>query len=110
MRRRPPRSTRTDTLFPYTPLFRSTAEQGAGQQACDNELVHVLVPRNGGGSAALIEGLHAICRSALSGRGKSVANCRNAGIAAPAHSPSPPPIQHNVLGGGEGEWAGAAST
>src|SRR3546814_1677478 len=23
MRRRPPRSTRTDTLFPYTPLFRS---------------------------------------------------------------------------------------
>src|SRR3546814_12634437 len=24
MRRRPPRSTRTDTLFPYTPLFRST--------------------------------------------------------------------------------------
>src|SRR3546814_1010786 len=25
MIRRPPRSTRTDTLFPYTPLFRSTA-------------------------------------------------------------------------------------
>src|SRR3546814_10671266 len=25
MRRRPPRSTRTDTLFPYTPLFRSAA-------------------------------------------------------------------------------------
>src|SRR3546814_19991702 len=25
MRRRPPRSTRTDTLFPYTTLFRSTA-------------------------------------------------------------------------------------
>src|SRR3546814_1766135 len=23
MRRRPPRATRTDTLFPYTPLFRS---------------------------------------------------------------------------------------
>src|SRR3546814_13528212 len=33
MRRRPPRSTRTDTLFPYTPLFRSnlllTAFSGA---------------------------------------------------------------------------------
>src|SRR3546814_10153569 len=27
MIRRPPRSTRTDTLFPYTPLFRSLAEQ-----------------------------------------------------------------------------------
>src|SRR3546814_6706683 len=27
MIRRPPRSTRTDTLFPYTTLFRSTYEQ-----------------------------------------------------------------------------------
>src|SRR3546814_7150266 len=26
MRRRPPRSTRTDTLFPYTTLFRSDVE------------------------------------------------------------------------------------
>src|SRR3546814_5450473 len=26
MRRRPPRSTRTDPLFPYTPLFRSPGE------------------------------------------------------------------------------------
>src|SRR3546814_6708292 len=26
MRRRPPRSTRTDTLFPYTTLFRSVAD------------------------------------------------------------------------------------
>src|SRR3546814_4454144 len=36
MIRRPPRSTRTDTLFPYTTLFRSVAAvaaQGAGQQA-----------------------------------------------------------------------------
>src|SRR3546814_8740443 len=30
MRRRPPRSTRTDTLFPYTTLFRSYAFSGAG--------------------------------------------------------------------------------
>src|SRR3546814_17661723 len=29
MRRRPPRSTRTDTLFPYTTLFRSHAGNGA---------------------------------------------------------------------------------
>src|SRR3546814_20490969 len=28
MIRRPPRSTRTDTLFPYTPLFRSLVEVG----------------------------------------------------------------------------------
>src|SRR3546814_6853026 len=30
MIRRPPRSTRTDTLFPYTPLFRSDAGNGSG--------------------------------------------------------------------------------
>src|SRR3546814_14670670 len=29
MIRRPPRSTRTDTRFPYTPLFRSTASTTA---------------------------------------------------------------------------------
>src|SRR3546814_1182577 len=29
MKRRPPRSTRTDTLFPYTTLFRSPAETRA---------------------------------------------------------------------------------
>src|SRR3546814_8547211 len=29
MIRRPPRSTRTDTLFPYTTLFRSRVEPGA---------------------------------------------------------------------------------
>src|SRR3546814_11431060 len=29
MRRRPPRSTRTDTLFPYTTLFRSNSCEGS---------------------------------------------------------------------------------
>src|SRR3546814_15413713 len=35
MIRRPPRSTRTDTLFPYTPLFRSISivEDGEGVDA-----------------------------------------------------------------------------
>src|SRR3546814_2803014 len=31
MIRRPPRSTRTDTLFPYTTLFRSRASPGPGR-------------------------------------------------------------------------------
>src|SRR3546814_19622150 len=35
MRRRPPRSTRTDTLFPYTTLFRSGAA-GEGGAPCDD--------------------------------------------------------------------------
>src|SRR3546814_8962895 len=33
MRRRPPRSTRTDTLFPYTTLFRSGARQLRGRRS-----------------------------------------------------------------------------
>src|SRR3546814_4344101 len=32
MIRRPPRSTRTDTLFPYTTLFRSLAPPGGARQ------------------------------------------------------------------------------
>src|SRR3546814_20985441 len=32
MIRRPPRPTRTDTLFPYTTLFRSQVMSGIGQQ------------------------------------------------------------------------------
>src|SRR3546814_14841221 len=32
MRRRPPRSTHTDTLFPYTTLFRSQRQQPGDQQ------------------------------------------------------------------------------
>src|SRR3546814_18307178 len=48
MRRRPPRSTRTDTLFPYTTLFRSakqrdtalasTADAESARQAADRRL------------------------------------------------------------------------
>src|SRR3546814_15102827 len=35
MIRRPPRSTRTDTLFPYTTLFRSVASQGVSHDLAD---------------------------------------------------------------------------
>src|SRR3546814_7890389 len=34
MIRRPPRSTRTDTLFPYTTLFRSTAIERKNKPSC----------------------------------------------------------------------------
>src|SRR3546814_19245397 len=37
MIRRPPRSTRTDTLFPYTTLFRSPAAQSAAAEAPQSE-------------------------------------------------------------------------
>src|SRR3546814_15406773 len=45
MRRRPPRSTRTDTLFPYTTLFRSKVRQKlglSGEGADDSELIDSL--------------------------------------------------------------------
>src|SRR3546814_4837685 len=63
MSRRPPRPTRTDTLFPYTTLFRSTG-RGAGGRAGG-----VLRPwraegRPGGGGAAQ----PALCRRHLSPR------------------------------------------
>src|SRR3546814_12668149 len=35
MIRRPPRATRTDTLFPYTTLFRSLAFFFAASESCD---------------------------------------------------------------------------
>src|SRR3546814_17856795 len=42
MIRRPPRSTRTDTLFPYTTLFRSQGMRDAVAVAFDlNVVVHV---------------------------------------------------------------------
>src|SRR3546814_2061773 len=52
MIRRPPRSTRTDTLFPYTTLFRSVAGNRAGEvgevigaDADDHREDHDLDPR-----------------------------------------------------------------
>src|SRR3546814_9549942 len=38
MKRRPPRSTRTDTLFPYTTLFRSGAVAGVGDAVQEDDL------------------------------------------------------------------------
>src|SRR3546814_12715009 len=40
MIRRPPRSTRTDTLFPYTTLFRSRDVRQAARQHGDRKLPH----------------------------------------------------------------------
>src|SRR3546814_4721585 len=40
MLRRPPRSTRTDTLFPYTTLFRSPRWAAGRGRGCRRERVH----------------------------------------------------------------------
>src|SRR3546814_5459708 len=47
MLRRPPRSTRTDTLFPYTTLFRSSTRPRARSPAPRNHGVHSSSDRNG---------------------------------------------------------------
>src|SRR3546814_20425974 len=61
MIRRPPRSTRTDTLFPYTPLFRSepAARTGRDRRARD------LSPRRRSSGAALPDHLARGARPAL---------------------------------------------
>src|SRR3546814_1549953 len=47
---RPPRSTRTDTLFPYTPLFRSKAAKpkAAAYKLADAEQLYLFVSPAGG--------------------------------------------------------------
>src|SRR3546814_20948312 len=67
MIRRPPRSTRTDTLFPYTTLFRSPPDQhrhrvilGNGDHI-DAALVNIGVEmRRAGGRAAVGDGVAAL--------------------------------------------------
>src|SRR3546814_3543459 len=46
MIRRPPGSTRTDTLFPYTTLFRSIEGPGFGDLSCPCLQHGVLLPRS----------------------------------------------------------------
>src|SRR3546814_3183715 len=50
MIRRPPRSTRTDTLFPYTTLFRSIRSHVP--RLFDGELPQFNIGTNGGATAA----------------------------------------------------------
>src|SRR3546814_8761027 len=47
MIRRPPRSTRTDTLFPYTTLFRSAGGNGGHR---GESVIHASCPARGDGS------------------------------------------------------------
>src|SRR3546814_3896843 len=57
MIRRPPRSTRTDTLLPYTTLFRSTWDVLLGIANDDARVSLLRLSRNFGKEAALTAGL-----------------------------------------------------
>src|SRR3546814_3372261 len=55
MNRRPPRSTRTDTLFPYTTLFRSSLGQPVAQRVA--HLLCQRYERDGGSRLPVLVGL-----------------------------------------------------
>src|SRR3546814_5465554 len=61
MIRRPPRSTRTDTLFPYTTLFRSLSGDDPlvpGASPCDDRSGHRLPRRIGRARTVHSHGVH----------------------------------------------------
>src|SRR3546814_17299546 len=64
MIRRPPRSTRTDTLFPYTTLFRSCAARDKDVEPLDNR--HRQEPRRVGRQDAV---LHIVEQRVYASRG-----------------------------------------
>src|SRR3546814_1710999 len=72
MIRRPPRSTRTDTLFPYTTLFRSVVSD---------------VGRDRPGDGLGMDGVHGLGRAARVARGVSAAD--RAGTGAGLVQPDP---------------------
>src|SRR3546814_1509973 len=53
MIRRPPRSTRTDTLFPYTTLFRSRVTNGTGAAGSDIQGRELVTQRTSGQARSL---------------------------------------------------------
>src|SRR3546814_4498634 len=60
MIRRPPRSTRTDTLLPYTTLFRSEADADAIQRRIAHD--HILIGRSTGRSEEHTSELQSLMR------------------------------------------------
>src|SRR3546814_6257541 len=85
MLRRPPKSTRTDTLFPYTTLFRSFgsgfARRGCGGVGAFGDRVTGVGHRGGGGVASLFHGRLRFGGFFLRGRGFVLAcgQCQDAG-------------------------------
>src|SRR3546814_13964378 len=63
MTRRPPRSTRTDTLFPYPPLFRSGRAPLAGEAVADAVVVDIFAGEHE--MASPVEHIAADCRGHL---------------------------------------------
>src|SRR3546814_12413745 len=70
MIRRPPRSTRTDTLFPYTTLFRAGGGAGirkAARQLQGGELADLGPALDGDAAAACVDAEHHAVREGAAG-------------------------------------------
>src|SRR3546814_18650353 len=98
MIRRPPRSTRTDTLFPYTTLFRSGQSpvvEGLGFRACVRRLRAAPHRRR----PALLLAAAAVVRTGGGARVRALRSLRRAFFQLPPHFPSarrapfPPPVR-----------------
>src|SRR3546814_2386450 len=59
MIRRPPRSTRTDTLFPYTTLFRSVVAVARHKDHAGHEALEGVAAHEEGGAVTLLQVQHA---------------------------------------------------
>src|SRR3546814_6600226 len=71
MIRRPPRSTRTDTLFPYTTLFRSVGEDLAFDAVAADQALFGLALQRVGVEAMALEGF-VVHASGVEGHGRNV--------------------------------------
>src|SRR3546814_5711983 len=95
MIRLPPRSTRTDTLFPYTTLFRSALYRGQAAAALSRRRYR----RPGAGRGAARLSRRADARRAAARYGPAQRLIVFVSGAGPLPHPT---VQHNDLGGGEG--------
>src|SRR3546814_4005185 len=109
MLRRPPRSTRTDTLFPYTTLFRSSCENRARAAATGigSDLVEAdrAAGRAGAGRGfkGVVAGLHRAATIAITEGGRQADeqdHCRNR---CGTDEQDDPELQSGRHGGGQGQ-------
>src|SRR3546814_8989273 len=80
MRRQPPRSTRTDTLFPYTTLFRSAADDAGVAWVDDVERQHVVEAGVGRGLCGARAGAEGGGEAEITGAAGGVVEAGGAGI------------------------------
>src|SRR3546814_18358697 len=106
MIRRPPRSTRTDTLFPYTTLFRSPSGQGGRAGGGRDRDADVLPQRRQGRGLELRRAARADRRCARELTGPRLRSARRHPSPPGSRPPAPSMVRH---GGSPGSsWWGAS--